>query len=205
MATATEILFGAQNGKIGIIDIDCRLTEEHEYEVDVTQYPVESGIAISDNVRRKPIKFSLSGIVSNSPVKILGDLTTAGLLESRAKTALSYERLKQIYFESEPVDVRTTLETYIGYIMTKISFPRSLSTGEGLFFNATFQEFRTVESEFSIVDRAKNVSGKDTNIEKRVSSNKSGGSVSDKKTVSFLRIVDKKVDSKASGFLGGLL
>lgn len=197
MATATEILFGAKLGKIGIIDIDCRLSEEHNYESNVTRFPVEEGIDVTDNIQRRPITFSLSGIVTNSPVNFLGDLTTTGLLESGARTALAYERLKQIYRDSEIVDVRTTLETYVGYAMTSLSFPRSLNTGDGLFFNATFVEFQTVQSQFTLVDKAKDVSGKDTNIEKRVSSTKSGGSVTGSQPApSILKGLKNKVVSK---------
>lgn len=197
MATATEILFGAKLGKIGIIDIDCRLSEEHSYESNVTRFPVEEGIDVTDNIQRRPITFSLSGIVTNSPVNFLGDLTTTGLLASGARTALAYERLKQIYRDSEVVDVRTTLETYIGYAMTSLSFPRSITTGDGLFFNATFVEFQTVQSQFTLVDKAKDVSGKDTNIEKRVSSTKSGGSVTGSQpNLSILKRLKNKVVSK---------
>jgi hypothetical protein len=54
--------------RIGQYILDVSLSEEHKFEADVTEYPVESGGSISDNIRPKPLHVSITGIVSDTPL-----------------------------------------------------------------------------------------------------------------------------------------
>lgn len=54
--------------RIGRFVLDVSLSENHTYESDVTEYPVESGGSVSDNIRPKPIKVSIEGVVSDTPL-----------------------------------------------------------------------------------------------------------------------------------------
>ncbi len=54
--------------RIGRFVLDVSLTESHSFETEVTDYPVESGGSISDNIRPKPLKVTIEGIVTNTPL-----------------------------------------------------------------------------------------------------------------------------------------
>jgi len=54
--------------RIGQYILDVSLNEDHKFESEVTEFPVESGGAISDNIRPKPITVSITGIITDTPL-----------------------------------------------------------------------------------------------------------------------------------------
>jgi hypothetical protein len=155
----------AQTNVLAQLFIDVLVTEEHSFESDVTDYPVESGGTISDNIRRKPIIVSIEGIVSNSPL----DALRAVIGEARAQTppptpvfgpqpppvigpetppldraqeALAF--LMSIWEAGETVTLRTSLGTFRKMAMSSLNVPRSKDVGDALKFSARFQQITTV-------------------------------------------------------------
>ena len=128
--------------------IDVSVQEDHTYESEVTDYPVESGGSFSDNIRPKPITISMTGIVSDSPLadisreRAKNPLYVASGKESR----MAYGVLVAIWREREPVTIRTSLGTYKNMALTSLSIPRSKDTGAALHFTAQFQQIQTVTS-----------------------------------------------------------
>ena len=53
--------------------IDCSISENHTFDSDVTDYPVESGSNISDNIRPLPLVVEIEGVVSNTPIGLIAD------------------------------------------------------------------------------------------------------------------------------------
>lgn len=125
--------------------MDVVLHEDHKFESDVTEYPVESGSTISDNVRPRPIVITMECLVSNSPI---------GFLSSRHPNAPgggssdpaddAYEHLQKIRDRRNPVTIRTSLRTFDNMVLKDLSIPRSQGRGDELRFTATFQQIITV-------------------------------------------------------------
>ena len=61
-----------QDGKIDLLMVDATISESPKYESEVTEYPVEDGPDISDNVRLKPVTLEIQGLVSESPITMKG-------------------------------------------------------------------------------------------------------------------------------------
>jgi hypothetical protein len=116
--------------------IDATLSEDHDHDADVTDHPVESGAAITDHVRIRPLVVSLEGIVSDSPI---GDVAFERE-EGAAHSADAYAVLLSILESREPVSIRTSLATYHNMILQRLSVPRSVDTGKSLRFRATFRQ-----------------------------------------------------------------
>lgn len=55
---------------IGNFIVDLVINEEHVFEADVTDYPVENGGSFTDNIRPKPMRLTMKGIVTNTPVSV---------------------------------------------------------------------------------------------------------------------------------------
>ena len=53
---------------VGNYIIDVVLSEEHTFEADVTDYPVEDGGSFSDNIRPKPVRLVIEGLITNTPL-----------------------------------------------------------------------------------------------------------------------------------------
>src|SRR5678810_739366 len=89
--------------------IDATISEEHRYESETTDYPVERGANITDHNRPLPIEVTLEGIVSNTPI---GDVALIRSIDDTgdlpADSALSF--LKDIRDRREPISIDTELE-----------------------------------------------------------------------------------------------
>lgn len=128
--------------QIGSYVIDASLTESHEFASEVTQYPVERGGAIADNIRPKPITVAIEGIVSDTPIGAITAKRHVGQ-DADGKNAPSSEALavlEAIRLAREPVTIVTTLRTFDDMVMTSLTVPRDAATGAALRFSATFQQ-----------------------------------------------------------------
>src|SRR5690242_20675376 len=138
--------------------IDCSISENHTYESQVTEYPVESGSNISDNIRPMPITVEMECLVSNSPIGIIRDFRdttsgsgTGGGGDDATKPSVAiYEKLQTIRNNRQPVTIRTSLRTFERMVLKNLTIPRSGKSGDDLKFTATFQQIDTVENKRSI-------------------------------------------------------
>jgi hypothetical protein len=78
MARKTASLFFKEEGYfVGSIQFDLILSENHALESQVTEHPIENGATVADHIRELPRKGSLSGLVTNFPLKTTASLPTA--------------------------------------------------------------------------------------------------------------------------------
>jgi hypothetical protein len=74
-----------QRAKIGVLELDCSLSETHEAPARVTEIEIESGASINDHIILQPLKLTLNGIVSKTPLGaagLLGSIATAGATQA---------------------------------------------------------------------------------------------------------------------------
>lgn len=128
---------------IGTYTVDATLSEGHTLDSEVTDYPVETGGSITDNVRPKPITVTLEGIVSDTPIGKIADLRNSegdnGQMDfSPTDDALA--ALTAIRDAREPITIASSLQSWDNMVMTSLSIPRDSQTGNALRFSATFQQ-----------------------------------------------------------------
>ncbi len=132
--------------------VDLFVTEEHAFEADVTEHPVERGGVVTDNTRLKPPTLSLEGVVSDSP---LGTVATD---PSRTGSSLPSEdalaKLMQIRDAREPVVITTALRRYENMGLVSLSIPKSAGTGKALRFKASFKQITIVSNKRTTVKTA---------------------------------------------------
>lgn len=171
MADSVAVLFGRKAGKIGELQIDAVLSEVHEYVNEVTEFPIETGATITDNIRILPNRIKIEGMVTNSPVQI--SLTSADVSElvekqGNSQVAKKFERDgTPTYVEAaqdillkiqgrkiggletvpELVTVVTGLRVYKNMAMKNLKIDRRASTGQALVFTAEFLEVQTVDAQ----------------------------------------------------------
>lgn len=160
--------------------IDAAITEEHTFEADVTEHPVERGTSIVDHVRIKPLTISVEGIVSDTPIGLMADERNAAqgtaqvgqiqVLNSQPSVD-AYAFLKQIFQAREPVTIKTSLQTFDDMVLQSLSAPRSASDGDSLRFRATFRQVVFATNERTYVEvgtpRAKAKEDRGTKIPER--------------------------------------
>ena len=136
--------------------IDCSLSEDHNFESEVTEFPVESGSNITDNIRPKPVTVKIEGIVTNTPIGYLdtirgpnsqavalGQALTFGLVSTSPVDTL-YALFQKIREDREPVTIRTSLRTFENMALKSLNLPRDASTGDALRFTAEFIQIQIV-------------------------------------------------------------
>lgn len=67
------------HGNRGGIEIDCSIKETHSRESPASQFPLEDGSVISDNIILNPETLEIEGFVSDSPLDLAASITTAAV------------------------------------------------------------------------------------------------------------------------------
>ena len=151
-------LFYPKEGyKVGSVELDLILDEEHSKSAQVTENPLQDGRAISDGIFIELQEGSLTGLVTNHSVKIaeerakqleLQDSETLMAeaenyqLENRAKQA--WVDLKAVMDAKQPVTIVTSLEVYDNVAITNISTERNGDSGDALEIKVSFRQILTV-------------------------------------------------------------
>lgn len=151
-------LFYPKEGyKVGSVELDLILDEDHSKSAQVTENPLQDGRAISDGIFLELQEGSLTGLVTNHSVKIaeerakqleLQDSETLMAeaenyqLENRAKRA--WVDLKAVMDAKQPVTIVTSLEVYDNVAITNISTERNGDSGDALEIKVSFRQILTV-------------------------------------------------------------
>jgi hypothetical protein len=131
--------------------LDASVTETHTYESEVTEYPVEQGSAITDNIRPKPIVVVVEGLVSDTPIGKMADLRNSqggdpqGVMNFLPSTD-ALAAMIAIRDARQPVTIVTSLSRFESMAMTNLEIPRDASTGAALRFTASFQQVTIVST-----------------------------------------------------------
>lgn len=147
----------------GYYEFDGVLEDTLDISVDVTSYPVESGVRIANHRIYQPIKYYLTGAVSNNPLKTqitdfaggaLSNLTDnpwvagaaglsagwlAGSDETRASTALQF--LIDLMTQGDPFDIDAGDITLTNMVITRLGRTKDPSNENALIFVAELQEY----------------------------------------------------------------
>ena len=128
-----SILFGKKyaQSNIGGVVLDATLTEDHEYNSRVTNYPVEDGRIISDHIINEPETVQITGVVTDTPLAILSSFN---------RSINAFNRLIQIHTNRERVTVVTGIKVYTNMVMTSLQVPRNVQTGQSLTFVIQLQK-----------------------------------------------------------------
>ncbi len=105
-------LFLASRPKLGHVELDCTVTEQHARGVRRSPYPVEDGAERSDHTEDLPEEVILEGLISDvAPVGFVGVDFITGLF-SDARAAAAWAELVGLMRSKEPFAVVTSLESY---------------------------------------------------------------------------------------------
>ena len=126
--------------KIGTIEIDAVLNENHQYDADITENPVEDGTIFSDNVVLQPIRLEMTCRVTDASPSLL-NLRSPGTADDAFKSLVALQRSREVF------DVVTGINVYSNMMLQSLSIPRESSDGRSLRFNAVLKEILIVGDE----------------------------------------------------------
>ncbi|WP_097325210.1 phage baseplate protein [Escherichia coli] len=110
-------------------------------QADITSYPVESGAEVSDHVQIKNTTFKLSGIITETPIRLEKDLLySAGVNGTRISQAIEY--LDKIFDGRQPITLVTEHKVYENVILSGISY--DYKSEFAMQFDLEFEQIRLV-------------------------------------------------------------
>ena len=157
-------IFTSQSPQIAGYQFDAVLSDTFEASIELTRYPVESGVKVADHRVINPMKYFITGAVSNNPLKVFDSSTLldiglsalaninplaatvagtaisflAGTQETRASSALEF--LMQLLVAGQPFDIDAVDIQLQNMVLTKISRDRTPENENGLIFVAEMHE-----------------------------------------------------------------
>ena len=116
---------------------DGYLDEEHERQVTVTRFPLETGGAIVDHAVREPDTLKLTGWTSDLYPTDPDDIAATD------RPAQAWAEIDRLMAARQLVDVVTILGVYSDMTITRAIAPASTRTGRGLLFTLDLQHVQT--------------------------------------------------------------
>jgi len=153
-------------------------------QADITSYPVENGAEVSDHVQLKNNTFKLSGIISETPVRLEKDLLySAGVNGTRISQAIEY--LDQMFDSRQPITLVTEHKVYENVILSGISY--DYKSEYAMQFDLEFEQIRLVSTATVNVIATKTQSNKSTGgtVKQKVVNNAPKKTESDTVTTAF--------------------
>ncbi len=153
----TCLFFPKEGYKVGSVELDLILDEDHSKSAQVTENPLQDGRAVSDGIFLELQKGSLTALVTNHPIRLAEDnakklesmdadtlieASQNAQLENRAKHA--WNDLKAVMDAKQPVTIVTSLEVYDNVAITNISTTRDGDSGDALVIQISFSQILTV-------------------------------------------------------------
>ncbi len=167
------------DGEILSLELDATIRESHEYDSEVSMYPVEDGSTLNDNIKKLPEVLHMTGFVTNSPISSIQERAgrivekVGGLLKAKDVSRDTTEPSNNVEYtldtllkicgrqingidtEAVLVDIVTGLRVYKSMAMQSLRIPRDASTGEAIQFDAVFIHIKKVKSETALIPNAK--------------------------------------------------
>lgn len=128
----------------GAVELDASIDETHTAENDITQFPVEEGVDISDHVRKQPNRLTIRGIVTDHP--IVGISRGVGVIAPTLTSGRSldaYQRLLTMLEEAQRISVVTSLRQYENMVIESMEVPRNAQRGHAVEMFLQLREIKT--------------------------------------------------------------
>lgn len=113
-----------QAGRIGSLQLDATISENHVATAQITNEPVEQGSNISDHIVNDPEEITIEGFITNTPV-------TGGFGNN---TQAAFDTLFQLREARQLITVVTAYRVYSDMAIRRIAIPRDRFTGQSLRF-----------------------------------------------------------------------
>jgi hypothetical protein len=130
--------FGGQDASAWSRTFDAVEVEDHVFETEVTDSPVETGCSISDHAYDRPDKLTITAAVSDLPPA--GKALDNYALEGPSRSAAAYAWLKRMRRAHEPFSVQTGLDLFPSMIITSLKAKKDAQHENILYFVVELKE-----------------------------------------------------------------
>lgn len=128
-----------------ILQMDALISESPDYSATPTQSQVENGSTISDHVTLKPLKLTIQGLVTDTPVGFIRQFSSVFQKPSPSQQALIF--LTKLWRDRLPFTFVGGLTVYNSMVITSFTPVSSAETGDALRFSCTMEQLILVSSQ----------------------------------------------------------
>ncbi|EDM6436460.1 hypothetical protein CUW27_20770 [Salmonella enterica] len=160
---AGDSVFSIAGTGMAAMVVDTVDNESHDWQNEISQYPVEGLKDISDNIKPKPDELAITAFISNTPVHGLVDEVinfADRLLNGRKRAQEAFNQLKALREKKEPVTVTTRYRVYPNMGISSITVRRVPDEGDALIMELRFKEIRVVSTQTTKVPAGLGAPGK---------------------------------------------
>ena len=122
--------------------VDAVVSERHSMQSELTKFPVEAGVSVTDHLIWKPDTLTMTCVFSDDPIYYAdpSGLLNRLITNSDKKSVTIYEWLKKGRENGSLFSISTTLRNYKDMILTQISCNRKASNNKGLVCDLYFEK-----------------------------------------------------------------
>ena len=143
MSEVVSLMTKKSYAKIEQLVLDASIEEMHTMTSKISQFPVEDGSTISDNIYNEPEKISIQGVVTSTP---LPNSPNSSLESTIYAPRDAYDYLCRLRKNKELITVTTDLEVYKNMGITSIRIPKNTKVGGSLQFTIELEKVNIVSS-----------------------------------------------------------
>lgn len=147
-----SIIYNKPKSAIGELMVDAFISESHAFSNEISEHPIDSGFSIVDHIQNKPISLSLDGIISNTPMDLIGlaaidSVNRLLTKENNNFSEMSFKKIEELFAKREPITIATSLKSYPNMVLESLTIERGGGGSEYLSFKCTAKQIRIVEQE----------------------------------------------------------
>ncbi len=148
---AVSMLFTEKGVIVGELSIDAVIEEIHTLSAKATEHPIEDGCNIADHIEHQPRALSLEGIISNTPLSLIGvplfqsaSNFFRGITNNQAES--TFRALESMIEGNKTVTILTALNSYTDMVIENIIVNRNASSAECLRFSCTAKQIKRAQN-----------------------------------------------------------
>lgn len=131
-------VFFNSGGKIGVLELDITVREDHGMASDITDSPVEDGTDVTDHIRNQPRSLVMEGQISKTPVNVQHF--------NPLRYRQAFAKLEKLHSDRTTVTVLTTLKEYKNMGIKQINVIRDSQTSNVIRFVAQLRVVRIIRT-----------------------------------------------------------
>lgn len=138
-----NIIFNTRSddpAKIGSIEMDVTIEEQHERSAFITENSIEDGSTIGDHIILDPERVTIDGFITSAPVSFFGPRLGLGF----GRVISGYKQLDELWKKKEPFTLVTGYGSYKNMVIERLSMPRTKEVG--LMFRAEMKKITIIKT-----------------------------------------------------------
>lgn len=126
------------------LSFDAVTSTTFSQDAKVTSYSIEDGSEVSDNVTISNAQFTLSGVITETPIRAVHDMLYSGGVLNGDRISQMITYLKQVLEARKPITLVTEHKVFTNVILTNVSY--SYAAEHAMIFNLTFEQVKLVKT-----------------------------------------------------------